>query len=195
MSNFEKTFSIGKNMFNGLDIDTSFIKSMMMEPGLNDMKPADVALRLEVLEDFLRCSGVHRPDAEKPKLRVFYAFAKITPKIVRKPCIVILYENGWSTRNDFSINKRFKVIHTRFQTEKEIEDGQYINRMYTEFRYFINEAPWNGDIDAILHDNFEADKNNVSEIERQIIRQKLISEVQGFYGNKLKNQIQLRIQF
>lgn len=114
---------------------------------------------------------------------VFYGFAKLTPKLVRKRSIRIYYENEkvWNEKKNRFINRCMKIVHVRPQTESEMESAKYAKKQWTGFEIFIDEKPYFGNLDRALEYNFVADKNHVLEHERDIIRQKLKKEYYEFY--------------
>jgi hypothetical protein len=120
----------------------------------------------------------------KGKLHVYYGFRKLTPKAFRKPQLVIFYENANNNplKNEEWVNRRMEIVHKREQTEDEKADSSHSNRMFTEYGYFINEKPFNGDIEKVLEKNFEADKNHVSKAERESIQLKLREAYYRFYN-------------
>jgi hypothetical protein len=117
------------------------------------------------------------------KLRTFYGFTKLTPKIVRKPELAIWFENSNHNKaqNDKFIAKRIDVVHTRYQTRKECSDAVLSNRIFTKYGYLINEKPYFGQIDLVLERNFMDDSNNVKLDERRIIRDLLRIRYFEFY--------------
>jgi len=126
------------------------------------------------------------------KLRVWYGFAKLTKKAVRKHELAIYFENAESFKNETWIEQKIHVIHVRYQTESEAADRK-ANRMFTKYGYFIDEKPFNGDIERALDQNYKADSNHVSEDERQDIRQKLRKAYFTVYEVKPKTVSQLEL--
>lgn len=124
------------------------------------------------------------------KFRVFYGFAKLTKKIVRKKELAIYYENCSVNSNDKFIKQKIHIVHERIQTLQEMTDFDIGNRSFTKYGYFIDDKRWNGNIERILEDNFIAEENHVSANERTIIREKLRKEYYSFYKveKKIKGQ-------
>ncbi len=116
------------------------------------------------------------------KFRVFYGFAKLTKKIVRKRELAVYFENGSCNSNDKYINQKIHIVHQRIQTIEEMTDFDIGNRSFTKYGYFIDDKIWKGDIERILEDNFNADSIHVSFDERTDIREKLRNEYYSFYG-------------
>lgn len=128
----------------------------------------------------------------KTKLKVFYGFTRLTKKAVRKPELAIWFENDTNYKDNF-LNQKMLIVHTRKQTKKERSDALHQNRMFVKYGYFIDEKPWNSDIDRILEDNFQHDSNHVSEEERTEIKEKLRKAYYSFYKRKpiIKQQLKL----
>lgn len=125
------------------------------------------------------------------KLRVFYGFSKLN-KIKRKYALEVYFENSInnSEKNDRFISKCIYLVHTRQQTLEEAEDANLCNRTFLSYTMFIDEKPFNGDIDALLHHNAQADSKNVSSEELEQIRKKLKS----YYFNEYRKQSSQPVQ-
>lgn len=106
------------------------------------------------------------------KLRVWYGWNRIN-KIRKKRAISVMFENCFSLRNEISLKRFQNTVYWRYQTDEEATDAPYSNRMFTEYRIFIDEKPYNGDLDKALQENFIADGNHVSHEERTEIMKKL----------------------
>lgn len=130
-------------------------------------------------------------------LRVFYGWAKQN-KIRKKEAISIIFENG---RQDEDRTQRFikrmqNTIHVRYQTDDETSEAEHINRMYTEYSDFLDSKHFNGSLEAVLTNNFNADSNHVSENERADIKEKLRNEyLRTHRGYKEPKNTQLQINF
>lgn len=106
-------------------------------------------------------------------LRVFYGYAKLN-KIMKKRSLMIIFENeNRGERNESRVKSWMHIVYTRNQSEREIEGAKGAIRMFTVWNIFIDKPPYNGDIDKALEENFQADSNNVSEEERNKIREAL----------------------
>jgi len=127
------------------------------------------------------------------RLRVFYGYTRLKNKTAKKPELAVFFENGNNNleRNDKFIKMFLQVVHVRYQTKGEVEDAEFSNRMFTKYSYFIDEKPWNSNIDRVLLQNFNADENNVSLQEREEIRGKLRTEFFKFYDRKEQQQLTL----
>lgn len=129
------------------------------------------------------------------KLRVFYGYARLTKKIMKKLQLVVYFENGYSPNSEEWINRRVYVVHTRYQTENEMKDAEGMNRQYTMYGYFIDKKPFYGDIEKVLEINMLADSKNVSKEELLEISRKLRDGFYIFYGRKQITNRQLRLEF
>lgn len=107
-------------------------------------------------------------------LRVFYGWAK-TNKVRKIESISVIYENR--PQRDEKVESFLKrmqnTVYIRQQTEGEVRDGELSNRMYTEYSIRMTDKNIGGSLSKALDANYVADNNNVSESERDIIRQKL----------------------
>lgn len=186
------TLSQAEKMVEGLPISASEYLNILNIEGLNDFPPEKFLIVLKTIDDFFKYKGYPK---NKYPLRVFYGFKKLTKKIVKKPSVIILYENGCSRLNDKYVHRTMKVIYQRVQTYKEKEDAKFSNRLFSKYEYFINGKIWKGDIDAILRHNFFADKNNIPIDERELIRGFLKKEVFDFYGDKISKFFQSSFDF
>jgi hypothetical protein len=119
--------------------------------------------------------GDERKAVPKGNLYVYYGFRKLTPKAVKKPQLVVFFENANNnpSKNREWVERRMEIVHERVQSADEKTDSPFSNRMFTEYGYLINEKPYYGDIEKVLDANYEADKNHVSVTERETIRKKL----------------------
>lgn len=127
-------------------------------------------------------------------LHVYYGFAKMN-NTIKKAELVVVFENERHNpvKNDAFIKKAMITVHTRLQTLEEEEDGKHQNRMFTKYGQFIDERPWRGDFEKLLKMNFEADSNNVSLEERELIREKLREEYYKYYNRKPLAQLSLEL--
>jgi hypothetical protein len=127
-------------------------------------------------------------------LHVYYGFTKLKPSI-KKIEMVCVFENDDHNRVklDEFVAKMMHVVHTRYQNEGEKEDAHLTSRTFTKYGYFVDEPPWRGDIERCLRENFNADENNVSLEERELIRQKLRELYYKIFNRKPLRQLQLEL--
>lgn len=126
------------------------------------------------------------------RLRVWYGLRRLTEKAVKKPSIIVIYENAYMSKNEASVNQKMKVLHARFQTESEMIDVENCNRVFTvyEMQFLDNRVYKKSPLFAI-EQNFKADENHVSLEERTTIKEKLLKEVYQFYGITEPKELQL----
>ena len=107
-------------------------------------------------------------------LKVFYGWTKIN-KVRKAEAISVIFEN--CTQNEEKkmkfLNRMQHTVYTRSQTEEEQRDASFQNRTFTEYSIRLDDKSVRGDLEKALQINFEADKNHVSEEERNVIRQEL----------------------
>jgi len=85
------TLSQAEKMVEGLPLSAEEYLNILNIEGLNEFPPEKFQIVLKTIDDFFKYHGY--PKNEYP-LRVFYGFKKLTKKIVKKPSVIILYENG-----------------------------------------------------------------------------------------------------
>lgn len=130
------------------------------------------------------------------RLRVFYGWCKVN-KIRKKEAISVVFEND-SQREEKTmkfINKMLDVVYVRDQTEDEKQDAERAFRMFTEYSIFLNERQFQGSLELALRCNFESDKNNVSEDERETIRRKLRESYLSSHPEYKEPTVQLEFEF
>lgn len=128
------------------------------------------------------------------ELRVWYGLRKLTPKIVKKPSIIVIFENSYLWKNEISVKQKMKVLHTRFQTEDEMADAEYSNRVFTIYEMkFLHDKRYQKSPELAIQNNFLVDSNNVTEQERLIIADKLRKEIYNFYNIIEPKEVQLQI--
>lgn len=121
----------------------------------------------------LDCKYGRRTDTSK-RLRVFYGWAKVN-KIRKKEAISVVFENDCQReeRTMRFINKMMDLVYVRDQTDDEKKGTENAIRMFTEYSVFLSDKRFNGSLELALKSNSEADRNNVSEEERETIKTKL----------------------
>lgn len=125
---------------------------------------------------------------------VFYGFAKLTKKIVRKKSLVVQFANfpdgHFNERQQKYINQKMHIVYQRYQTIEEAEDAKKSNRSWTKWEYFVEDKKWKNNIDLALQDNFYADEKNVSLQERESIKEKLRAQYFKVYNieDEIKGQ-------
>lgn len=95
-------------------------------------------------------------------LKVWYGFEKLS-KVKKKRALVVIFENSTARyARKMKYVERIKPIYERNQTAAEAEGAVGSTREFALYRIFIDGKPYNGDIESVLQQNFEADSNNVS---------------------------------
>ena len=104
-------------------------------------------------------------------LKVYYGWTK-TNKVRKAEAISVIYENRpqCEQKHEAFLKRMQHTVYVRNQTEKEMQDGEMQNRMYTEYSIRLDDKTIKGDVEKALQVNFDDDKNNVSEAEREEIR-------------------------
>lgn len=144
--------------------------------------------------DTLDAKYKRRP-IDKP-LRVFYGWCRVN-KIRKKEAISVFFEND-SQREERTmkfIRRMMDVVYVREQTDNEKIGVEKAVRMFTEYSVFLNEKKFQGSLELALKYNSEADKNNVSQEERDIIREKLREFYLSSHPGYKEPEIQLEIDF
>lgn len=118
-----------------------------------------------------------RPHNTGKRLKVFYGWSKIN-KIQKREAIAIAFENeelagSDCRRSSKSLNKVMTVCYERWQTEEEMKDAPFHNRVFTMYNVFLDDKRIGGSLKKALTDNSEKDRNHVSDNERKKIAQKL----------------------
>ncbi len=114
---------------------------------------------------------------KKPCLKVYYGWSKIN-KIQKREAIAVVFENeqgaGWeNSRSGKMLRKQLDICYERHQTELEMSDAPFHNRVFTTFYIFLDDKRIVGSLHKALSANMEADRNHVSDNERRKISQAL----------------------
>ena len=146
-----------------------------------------------------RLSALDVKHKRKPiakRLRVFYGWNKVN-KIRKKEAISVVFENE-SQREERTmklINRMMNVVYVRDQTEGEKEGAEEAFRMFTEYSVFLDDKKFQGSLELALRCNFESDKNNVTEEERETIRKKLRESFLSSHPGYKEPVVQLELDF
>lgn len=129
-------------------------------------------------------------------LRVFYGWCRVN-KIRKKEAISVVFENDTQREEKEMrfINKMMHVVYVRDQTEDEKKGAENAIRMFTEYSIFLNEKEFQGSIELALKCNYEADKNNVSQEDRETIRRKLREHYLSTHPGYKEPTVQLEFEF
>jgi len=127
------------------------------------------------------------------ELKAYYGLRKLTKKAIRRPSIIVVFENGKSSKNIIRINQMMKILHVRNQTKQELTDAKVCNRMFTVYEMFLHDKKYKNDPEKAIEHNYMADKNHVSEQERLKIKEAIQSEIYSFYDINAKPKKQLQL--
>lgn len=132
------------------------------------------------LEEF---TAYRKSVGHKRKLKCYYCFQRLTEKAIRKRSIVVIFENsdGNYERKQKWLSK-FYIVYERNQSKSETEDSWSKTREFSVYSIYPDEKPYSGDLERALSYNFLEDAKHVSEVERNVIRDKLRREYNRFYG-------------
>ena len=130
-------------------------------------------------------------------LKVYYGWAKLG-KVRKKEAISVVYENSVGVGEHHRMSKSLKAsqntVYWRYQTDKEAEDANLYNRIFTEFSVFMDDKHIAGSLERALKANSDADKNNVSAGERkkiaELLRRAFLAEHRN-YKEPLGLQLEL----
>ena len=116
----------------------------------------------------------------KKRLKVFYGWSKIN-KIQKREAIAVAFENeelagDECRRSGKSLRKTMIVCYERYQTDAEMSDAPFKNRVFTVYYVFLDDKAVKGSLERALKINSESDKNHVGIEERKRISEKLRTE-------------------
>ena len=137
---------------------------------------------------------------ERRLLPVYYGWAKLN-KIAKREALTVIFLNDFTsprTNKDGydGVTRYIDVCAWRYQTDAERQDAKLSNRIYTVYSIFMDDKHIRGSLDAALHANFVADKNNVSEKDRKEIMEKLKTHyISTHRGYREPRGYQLSIEF
>lgn len=133
------------------------------------------------------------------RLKVFYGWSKIN-KIQKREAIAIAFENeelagDECRRSGKSLRKTMDICYERYQTEEEMSDAPYKNRVFTVYHVFLDDKAVNGSLARALEINSESDKNHVGTEERSIISERLRTAFIAAHRDYREPELQLEIPF
>jgi len=136
---------------------------------------------------------------KKKGLKVFYGWSKIN-KIQKREAIAVAFENeelaGDETRRSGkSLRKTMTVCYERYQTEGEMRDAPFHNRVFSVYHVFLDDKHIGGSLKKALAVNASKDRKHVSATEQRRISQALETAfLESHIGYKEPTQ-QLTLQF
>ena len=133
------------------------------------------------------------------RLKVFYGWSKIN-KIQKREAIAVAFENeelagDECRRSGKSLRKTMTICHERFQTEAEMSDAPFKNRVFTTYYVFMDDKAVKGSLERALKINSESDKNHVGIEERKRISEKLRAAFIASHRDYKEPTMQLTIPF
>lgn len=87
------------------------------------------------------------------------------------------------------------ICHERFQTEAEMSDAPFKNRVFTTYYVFMDDKAVKGSLERALKINSESDKNHVGIEERKRISEKLRAAFIASHRDYKEPTMQLTIPF
>lgn len=131
----------------------------------------------------------------KSPLLVYYGFAKLTPKIVRKPSLVIIFDNCriWNKTKERSIKQKIHLVCVREQLPEEVEDAKSQTRIWSRYEYFIFDKKFKGDFERVLEENFMDETNTVSLAAKNEIRDRLRKAYKEFYTASYFRKLKIKV--
>ena len=137
---------------------------------------------------------------ERRLLHVYYGWAKLN-KIAKREALTVIFLNDYAGSRigrdgHDGVTRYIDVCAWRYQTDAERQDAKLSNRLYTVYSIFMDDKHIRGSLEAALHANFVADKNNVSEKDRKEIMEKLRTHYIATHRNYREPRgYQLSIEF
>ena len=107
-------------------------------------------ITLKTLERLDATYGQRSHTPTKKRLKVFYGWSKIN-KIQKREAIAIAFENsegaGWeNSRSGKSIRKTMTICYERYQTDEEMKDAEFHNRVFTVYNVFLDDKRIGGSL-------------------------------------------------
>ena len=135
----------------------------------------------------------------KKRLKVYYGWSKIN-KIQKREAIAVAFENeegaGWeNSRSGKSLRKTMIVCYERYQTEEEMRDAPFQNRVFTVYNVFLDDKKIGGSLKKALADNASKDKNHVTKEEQKKITSALETAFMAAHICYKEPTMQLTIPF
>ena len=133
------------------------------------------------------------------RLKVFYGWSKIN-KIQKREAIAVAFENeelagDENRRSGKSLRKTMTVCYERYQTEEEMRDAPFQNRVFTVYNVFLDDKKIGGSLKKALADNASKDKNHVTKEEQKKISRALETAFMAAHVGYKEPTMQLTIPF
>lgn len=135
---------------------------------------------MSILQDQLkRLEAKHGKKSTAPlqRLRVYYGWRK-TNKAIKRESLAVIFLNGnpgprFDKDGNNGVTRYIHVAYSRLQTEQEMQDCELYIKMYSIYEIFMDDKQIQGSLELALQANYNDDRNQVSEDERQLIKEKL----------------------
>ena len=133
------------------------------------------------------------------RLKVFYGWSKIN-KIQKREAIAVAFENeelagDENRRSGKSLRKTMTVCYERYQTEEEMRDAPFQNRVFTVYNVFMDDKSIGGSLKKALADNASKDKKHVTKEEQMKISRALETAFMAAHIGYKEPTMQLTIPF
>ena len=156
-------------------------------------------ITLKTLERLDATYGQRSHTPTKKRLKVFYGWSKIN-KIQKREAIAVAFENsegaGWeNSRSGKSIRKTMTICYERYQTDEEMKDAEFHNRVFTVYNVFLDDKRIGGSLRKALADNAEKDRKHVSPEELKKISQSLETAFIATHTGYKEPSLELDIPF
>ena len=143
--------------------------------------------------------GRQKMKASHRRLKVYYGWSKIN-RIQKREAIAIAFENsegaGWeNSRSGKSLRKNMTVCYERYQTDEEMKDAEFHNRVFTVYNVFLDDKRIGGSLRKALADNAEKDRKHVSPEELKKISQSLETAFIATHTGYKEPSLELDIPF
>lgn len=131
-------------------------------------------------------------------MKVYYGWTRKN-KISKRDALTVIFINEKTPPRinkdgKDGVTQKMYVAYEREQTKNEEQDSRLSNRIYTVFYIFMDDKKINNSLTKALQENYDADKNNVSKEEREMIRQALKDKYLHLNPHyKEKNYLQLEL--
>lgn len=133
------------------------------------------------------------------RLKVYYGWSRLN-KVQKKEAIAVFFENeagaGSETSRSYKTMERLvDVVAERWQTEEEMRDAAFSNRVFTVYYIFLNDKAVRGSLEQALKINSDADRFHISEKVRKEIASKLRQQYLDTHPGYKEQERQLEIEF
>lgn len=141
----------------------------------------------------------HQHPQTNKRLKVFYGWSKIN-KIQKREAIAVAFENeelagDENRRSGKSLRKTMTVCYERYQTEEEMRDAPFHNRVFTVYNVFLDDKKIGGSLKKALADNASKDSRHITTTEQKKISLALETAFMASHIGYKEPTQQLELQF